>query len=62
MGKIGRVYSNFFVGLCRDWWAEKHNRHHLCTNEIENDEDIQTNPLLFTFKPGKTLDSWNRKF
>jgi len=62
MAGVGRWYSAFFNGFSRDWWSEKHNRHHLCTNEIDNDTDIQTFPLLFLFKPSPKIDAWNRKF
>jgi fatty acid desaturase len=62
MKKIGQFFSNIFLGFTSSWWAEKHTRHHLCTNEVENDTDIQMDPLIFLYKPLKKTDAWNRKF
>lgn len=28
------------------WWKARHNTHHVCTNEMRNDPDIKTSPLL----------------
>jgi len=51
-----------FLGFTPSWWGEKHNRHHLSTNEVENDTDIQLMPFIYLWKPNKSTDAWNRKF
>lgn len=55
----------FFVALCAGlgptWWSDKHNKHHALTNEIGVDEDIATDPFLFTWAPDPKYDSPLRK-
>lgn len=55
----------FFValagGLGATWWSDKHNKHHALTNEIGVDEDIATDPFLFTWAPDPKHDSPLRK-
>lgn len=40
MKEIGKLYSVLCMGFTTEWWAPKHNRHHLSCNETENDTDI----------------------
>lgn len=55
----------FFValggGLGPTWWSDKHNKHHALTNEIGVDEDIATDPFLYTWAPDPKYDSPLRK-
>jgi fatty acid desaturase len=30
--KIGRFYASLIGGFCLEWWAPKHNMHHMFTN------------------------------
>jgi len=62
MKTLGRIYSNFFLGFGSVWWGEKHNRHHLSTNEMEGDDDIKLTPIIYLWKANKSNDAWNRKF
>ena len=36
------TWQGYSVG----WWRARHNTHHVCTNEIGNDPDIKTEPIL----------------
>merc|ERR1711908_66976 len=36
------TWQGYSVG----WWRARHNTHHVCTNEIGNDPDIKTAPIL----------------
>ncbi|KAL4498509.1 hypothetical protein ABPG72_019627 [Tetrahymena utriculariae] len=51
--KIGTIYGGIVAGLSSKWWNRKHNLHHMFTNNISKDEDIQHSynrwlfPLLF---------------
>jgi fatty acid desaturase len=53
-------FSTLFLGTSPSWWGSKHARHHLCTNELEGDSDIDLMPVFFLWKPSKEKDSWNR--
>lgn len=48
-------------GLGPTWWSDKHNKHHALTNEMGVDEDIATDPFLFTWAPDPKYDSPLRK-
>lgn len=36
------------------WWKARHNTHHMVTNELNNDPDIRTEPLLHFFDKTKS--------
>lgn len=61
---IMRAINLFYVPICDglspSWWSEKHNRHHLSTNEVDYDGDIQLFPFIYLWVPKKHEDSWNR--
>ncbi|KAI1732930.1 fatty acid desaturase domain-containing protein [Ditylenchus destructor] len=40
------VFGNVAQGFSRDWWKDKHNRHHASTNIIDTDPDIDLAPLV----------------
>lgn len=44
-------------GLGCTWWSDKHNKHHALTNEQGVDEDIATDPFLYTWAPDPKHDS-----
>ena len=43
---IGVVVTNVLSGLSIGWWKHSHNVHHLVTNSIYHDQDIQDLPVL----------------
>lgn len=60
MRDVNLVYATVIDGFSPNWWATKHNRHHLSTNEMEHDGDIQLYPFLYLWAPKPDQDSWNR--
>merc|ERR1711907_110879 len=42
---VSRI-CGWFQGYELMWWKARHNTHHVVTNELENDPDIKTSPLL----------------
>jgi len=49
------------AGLGTTWWSDKHNKHHALTNEQGVDEDVATDPFLYTWAPDPKHDSPLRK-
>jgi delta8-fatty-acid desaturase len=43
---IGVFVGNFFCGISSGWWKRSHNVHHIVTNSLEYDPDIQHLPIL----------------
>ena len=56
-----RQLTTACAGLGVTWWSDKHNKHHALTNEIGVDEDIATDPFLYTWAPDPEHDSPLRK-
>jgi fatty acid desaturase len=56
-----RNFAGLAAGLGPTWWSDKHNKHHALTNEQGVDEDIATDPFLFTWAPDPKDDSPLRK-
>lgn len=56
-----RNFVCFGAGLGTTWWSDKHNKHHALTNEMGVDEDIATDPFLYTWAPDPKHDSPLRK-
>ncbi|GMH77480.1 hypothetical protein TL16_g07423, partial [Triparma laevis f. inornata] len=56
-----RQLTTAFAGLGVTWWSDKHNKHHALTNEVGVDEDIATDPFLYTWAPDPEYDSPLRK-
>ncbi|GMI11056.1 hypothetical protein TrRE_jg3462, partial [Triparma retinervis] len=52
-----RQLTTAFAGLGVTWWSDKHNKHHALTNEVGVDEDIATDPFLYTWAPDPDHDS-----
>ena len=49
------------TGIAPMFWSDKHNKHHALTNEQGVDEDIATDPFLYTWAPDPSQDSPFRK-
>jgi len=47
---IGVIMGAFIRGNGVLWWKRRHNTHHVVTNEVGNDPDIVTAPLLCFFE------------
>jgi len=60
MRPINDYYSTIFNGLSTHWWSTKHNLHHLSTNEMDHDGDINLAPFIYLWTPNKEGDTWNR--
>lgn len=56
-----RQLTTLCAGLGVTWWSDKHNKHHALTNEVGVDEDIATDPFLYTWAPDPKNDSPLRK-
>jgi hypothetical protein len=48
--------SGWINGFDRWWWSNKHNTHHVLTNHIGLDPDIDNRPFLFLWAPKKAAD------
>jgi len=59
---LGNVIGGWCNGFSRSWWSNKHNTHHVFTNHVENDEDINNHPVLFNYPPQKEGDSASRAY
>lgn len=58
--KIGLVAGNLLTGIGVAWWKRSHNVHHVVTNSVDCDPDIQHLPLLQVTE--KALHFAGRKF
>lgn len=59
---VGPWMSAILAGLDNLWWSEKHNTHHVLTNHVGADPDIENRPFLFLWAPPKALDNVIRPF
>jgi fatty acid desaturase len=50
-----RLFAALAAGLGITWWSDKHNKHHALTNELGVDEDLATDPFLYTWAPDLPL-------
>jgi fatty acid desaturase len=39
--KLGAAFASLFGGFSFEWWAPKHNMHHMFTNSQLYDDDIK---------------------
>jgi fatty acid desaturase len=44
--RLGLFFGNFCTGVGIGWWKRSHNTHHVCTNVVEDDPDIQHLPIF----------------
>jgi acyl-lipid Delta6-acetylenase / acyl-lipid (9-3)-desaturase len=56
-----RNFAAIAAGLAPTWWSDKHNKHHALTNEQGVDEDVATDPFLYSWVPDPSQDSPLRK-
>ena len=63
---IGSFFITLSFGVSGVWWKYSHNIHHIFTNSIENDPDIQYLPLFAIspdmIKNGGFFSNFHRKF
>ena len=45
---IGFITANLLLGMSRDWWVDKHNRHHGNPNHTDLDPDIQVGTISYS--------------
>ncbi|CAM9120033.1 unnamed protein product [Chrysoparadoxa australica] len=45
-GWLGVLLGNFLTGISIGWWKRSHNVHHIVTNSVEDDPDIQHMPIM----------------
>jgi len=59
-GKFSKVFGIavgcLFNGFSSRWWSEKHNKHHVHTNQLGVDDDIQNDPILHLWIPDPEKD------
>jgi fatty acid desaturase len=56
------VIPNLITGFSPRWWSEKHNTHHVHTNQKGIDLDIQNDPILHLHIPTEENDYWFRRY
>ena len=49
LNQVGRIFASLVGGFCLEWWAPKHNMHHIFTNHQEYDDDIKHNYKVYLF-------------
>jgi fatty acid desaturase len=60
---ITHVLSPLINGFSCDWWANKHNTHHVHPNQRGIDEDIANDPILHLHAPESAAhDVWYRRY
>merc|ERR1712072_1648267 len=57
---LGILVGNFFGGVSIAWWKRTHNVHHIVTNSVDRDPDIQLLPVLFDVPPQALYDGRRR--
>lgn len=55
------VVMQWCNGFSREWWSHKHNTHHVFTNHIGLDADIENDPVFHLFFPAPEDDTLFRK-
>ena len=58
---LNPLISGWINGFDRWWWSRKHNTHHVVTNQVGLDPDIDNRPFLFLWAPPKEMDHHLRK-
>jgi len=53
---LGIGIGSLFNGFSSRWWSEKHNKHHVHTNQFGVDDDIQNDPILHLWIPEPEKD------
>jgi len=53
---MGRFTGAFINGFSSWWWSTKHNTHHVYTNHVGIDSDIENDPVFHLFFPEQDQD------
>jgi len=59
---LGRAIGSLFNGFSSSWWSQKHNTHHVHTNQVGVDDDIANDPILHLYLPDAEKDVWYRPY
>jgi fatty acid desaturase len=52
-------FLGWVQGYSDIWWKSRHNTHHMTTNELGNDPDIKTEPVLHFYDDNQKLSNFN---
>ena len=58
----GRLMSGTINAFSPSWWSSKHNTHHVFTNHVGIDVDIENDPVFHLFHPHPSQDVFLRRF
>ncbi|MFG2115721.1 acyl-CoA desaturase [Streptomyces sp. NPDC048718] len=62
--RLGRavqlVHANLLLGMSREWWNDKHNRHHAHPNHLDKDPDVAADVLVFAAHQAATRTGLRR--
>ena len=47
---LGKIESGLLGGFSIEWWSPKHNMHHMFTNIVKYDEDIQHEYKVYLYQ------------
>jgi len=53
---LGFFVGGAYNGFSARWWSDKHNKHHVHTNQLGVDDDIQNDPILHLWIPEPEKD------
>jgi len=59
---LGRMLGGLVNGFSATWWSDKHNTHHVHTNQLGVDSDIANDPILHLWIPAEHKDFAYRRF
>jgi fatty acid desaturase len=57
-----RTLTGFINAFSPTWWSQKHNTHHVYTNNLGVDADVANDPIFHLFFPSKENDVWFRSY
>lgn len=59
---LGRSLGGLVNGFSAKWWSDKHNTHHVHTNQMGVDSDIANDPILHLWIPDESKDYFIRRY
>jgi len=59
---LGRLIGGIFNAFSSGWWSNKHNTHHVHTNQMGVDTDIANDPILHLWLPEYSKEFALRKY
>ncbi|UJR26706.1 hypothetical protein I4U23_008022 [Adineta vaga] len=62
MRRLCQTLSGFVNAFSPTWWSQKHNTHHVYTNNLGIDTDVANDPIFHLFFPSKDKDVWFRSY